>query len=78
MWVVKEALRLGRDDMVEWVYDVGDGAALYRILLPEGAYYPVVRNSRLVTVFSAHEKRGQASNRKFRKRCFGTRKRRVA
>jgi hypothetical protein len=77
MWVVLEALEHGRSDLVEWVYDVGDGSALYRILLPEGAFFPVLRGGRLVTIYSAREKRDMAAARRFRKRCFGTRRRRA-
>ncbi|WP_291732311.1 hypothetical protein [Leisingera sp. F5] len=77
MWVVLEARRLGRADLVERVYDMGDGATLYRILLPEGAYYPVARGDRLVTIYSPREKRQMAVNRRFRKRHFGTRMQRA-
>ncbi len=77
MWVVLEALARGRDDLVAPVFPIGDGSVLYRILLPEGPFYPVLRGGRAVTIYSRREKRQQAAARKFRKRCFGTRLRRV-
>jgi len=79
LWVVLEALRLERSDLVEPVFLLceGDGSFLYRVLLPEGVFYPVVRNGAAVTLYSAAEVRVLRQRRRHRHRMVGRRQRRA-
>ncbi|PCJ08763.1 MAG: hypothetical protein COB16_06635 [Rhodobacteraceae bacterium] len=56
-WYVSLALVRGRDDLVELVSPTRSGGVLYRIWLPEGLFYPVIREGRPVTIFDAEGKR---------------------
>lgn len=76
-WLVCEALDTGRADLIEPVFRLDPEAVLYRVLLPEGAFYPVVRGARPVTLYTAAEKRNLRFTRRMRKRTTGCRSRRT-
>lgn len=48
-WAVCHALRAGCSDVIERVFAMRNGSVIYRILLPEGAFYPVVNAAGVVT-----------------------------
>lgn len=77
LWVVKEALERRRTDLVEPVFRICDESELCRILLPEGAFYPVLRGGCPVTIYTAAQKREMQRVRRARKRHKGTRLRRA-
>lgn len=72
-WMVLEALARGREDLLEPVYNLSKGAVLYRVLLPDGPFFPVVRDGVPVTIYSVTEKRDLRFIRRRRKRRKGTR-----
>lgn len=78
-WLVERALHEGRADLIEKVFDVCPATAIYRVLLPEGPFYPVVRQATLKarTLYSRDELRGQRFGRRMRKRLQGRRSRRA-
>lgn len=77
MWVVLEAVRRGRTDLVAPVYQICEGSTLHRILLPEGPFYPVFREGALVTIYGPREKRQMRHTRRLRKRKTGSRVRKA-
>ena len=76
LWIIKEAIHLGRADLVSPVYALCDESTLYRVILPEGQFYPVVKDGAPVTIYSATEKRKLQRSRRLRKRHTGARARR--
>jgi hypothetical protein len=77
LWVVKEALDRGRDDLVAPVYAICEESTLYRILLPEGAFFPVIRGGVPVTIYTAKEKQNLRRTRRMRRRHTGSRVRKA-
>jgi hypothetical protein len=77
-WAVERALFEGRQDVIEKVWDICPDTSLYRILLPEGAFYPVIRrdNGVAVTIYSQAEKSTSRLGRNLRKKHCGRRTRR--
>lgn len=73
LWVVQEAHRRGRTDLVAPVWPICDESTLYRIRLPEGVFYPVFRGDVAVTIYGAREKRNLCRARRGRKKHHGRR-----
>lgn len=42
-WIVERAVREAREDVAERMFSVAPACYLYRVDLPEGLFYPVVR-----------------------------------
>ena len=72
-WVVDEALRLGRDDLVQHVFDLGERATLCRILLESGPWYPVICPAQrtAMTLYSADMARRVRRKLKWQRRNPG-------
>lgn len=73
LWAVREALAGGRADLVEPVFQIRPGAMLYRILLDEGAFYPVVCDGVPATIYTQAQARKHRHGRRLRKRQTGCR-----
>ena len=73
LWLVREALEAGHSDLVEPVFDICPVSRLYRIILPEGAFYPVVRAGVPVTLYTADMVRALRGTRRWSKRTTGRR-----
>lgn len=78
---IEKAIAAGRDDLVERVFKICEVSALYRVLLPEGPFYPVVRYDTrnpadqlvIVTLYDTERMRATRAARGSRKRRKGTR-----
>jgi hypothetical protein len=68
LWYVNAALRRRRDDLIEYVWPTRTGGDLYRISLPEGLFYPVVRGGCAATIFDADGKRRAQVGRRLSRR----------
>lgn len=76
---VERAITMGRLDMVERAFKICPVSSVYRIMLPEGLFYPVIRtNTRrpgasvvAVTLYDAERFKGTRRNRNSRKRNTG-------
>lgn len=79
-WMVERALFEGRGDLIERVFQVCPETAAYRILLPEGPFYPIVRlrQGKARTIFDHAAIRDQRQGRRKRKKSSGMRRRRQA
>lgn len=73
-WAVCHAYETKRWDVIERVFSLKTGAAAWRILLPEGPFYPVITSDhRVVTIYSAELMRQVRAGRKGRLRRTGRR-----
>jgi hypothetical protein len=77
-WYVERALAAGRDDLVERVRPICPEVTVFRIMLPEGPFYPVVRVRRgqARTIYTQDQMRTQRQVQRSRKRSSGSRTRR--
>lgn len=76
LWVVAEALRQDRTDLVAPVFLMSEASRAWRILLPEGCFYPVVRlGGCLVTIYTQAQIKNVRHARRQRKRMTGKRAR---
>jgi hypothetical protein len=73
-WVVIESLDRHRSDLIAPVFDLNEGATAYRIILPEGCFYPVVRASGAVmTIYNQEMMRRVRRGRRARFKRTGVR-----
>lgn len=74
-WAVERAFVLGRDDLIEPVFAVCPECTIYRVLLPEGPFYAVMRpaKARACTLYSHAEMRSVRRGRRARKHLTGRR-----
>jgi hypothetical protein len=77
-WLVDQALACHREDLLAPVFTLDCHSALYRILLPEGPFYPVIRMARPVTIYTQNQVRAVRHARRLRLRQYGQRQRRSA
>ncbi len=77
LWMVLEAHRGGHADLIAKVWPICEESTAYRILLPEGAFYPVIRGIAAVTIYNQDQIRMVRKARRLRKRMTGSRIRRV-
>ena len=76
-WAISEAQGRGWSDCIEFVFDICPESAVYRILLPEGPFYPVIRcGDQLRTIFTQDQIRAMRRVRRLTKRRAGRRVRR--
>lgn len=78
-WAVERAISEGREDLAEPVFSVDDaGARLYRVILPDGVFYPVVKgDGHAVTIYTPDQVRSSRRARRNRNKHRGCRARRV-
>lgn len=73
-WAVERALDLGRADLVEFVFAIDADGRLFRIMLPEGLFYPVISpGGTAMTIYCAAQVRRLREVRKSRLRKTGSR-----
>lgn len=77
LWLVGQARQRQREDLLEPVFRLCPESTLHRIILPEGAFYPVIRGGVAVTIYSPFEKRQLRRARRLRRRVTGSRHRQV-
>lgn len=76
-WAVERALLEGRAHAIDLVFNICPTTAVYRILLPEGSFYPVVRDgSMAVTIYCQRQMQMVRKGRALRKKHQGNRLRR--
>ena len=73
--VCEAALAARREDMIEKVWPICPASSCYRVLLPEGAFYPIWRGGRFRTIYSADEIRKARDERRRAKKSHGRRMR---
>ncbi|MBV1929473.1 MAG: hypothetical protein KUG81_08190 [Gammaproteobacteria bacterium] len=71
---VQRAIAAERFEAIEFVFRMGEAARLYRILLPEGRFYPVISNRGVAMTIYPHSYVDRVRGfRKYCKRKFGKR-----
>lgn len=76
-WAVEQALVARRDDLVAEVFAICPQSRVVRVLLPEGAFYPVIVEGHGATIYNAENLRKLRRGRRLRKRRDGQRRRRA-
>jgi hypothetical protein len=75
-WAVEKAVADRRSDLAELVFSIDAVSRVFRVILPEGAFYPIIApNGNCVTLFSAREIRQTRHARKGRLKRAGKRER---
>lgn len=74
-WAIEQAVGEGREDMVEPVFPICSKSRLFRVLLPEGVFFPVINGGVAVTIYSEEMVRQLRRARRWRKRNQGRRQR---
>lgn len=75
-WVVERALFLDRGDLVELVFRIDQESRLFRIILPEGMFFPVVsQRGNAVTIYTTEMVRKARADRRWRLAKHGCRQR---
>lgn len=71
---IQRAIAANRTDLLEFVFHLGPDARLFRILLPEGRFYPVISQRNVAMTLYPHSYVDRVrSQRQHRKRKFGNR-----
>jgi hypothetical protein len=74
-WAIERAVGEGREDLVEPVFLICSDSRLFRVMLPEGVFFPVIKGRVAVTIYSAEMVRQLRRARRRRKREQGRRQR---
>lgn len=73
-WAVVHAFESAQWEILERVFTLKAGAAVWRILLPEGPFYPVITSDgRVVTIYTPDMMRQVRAGRKYHLRHRGRR-----
>lgn len=76
-WAVERAIAQGRDDITTLVWPICEKSTLYRIILPDGIAYPVIRGGVAVTIYTPAQVRVMRAARRARLAGSGRRMRRA-
>ncbi len=77
-YLIHRALAEGRGDLIEQVRPLCDETMAFRVLLPEGCFYPLIKGDppRAVTCYDQKQMRQVKLSQRWRRRKSGTRARR--
>lgn len=75
-WAIERAVTAARHDLVEHVFDIDPATRVYRVILPEGVFYPVIsRGGTAMTIYTQGMLRQVRNARRGRKQACGCRER---
>lgn len=75
-WAVEVSVAQGRTDLAEFVFAIDAQSLVFRVLLPEGPFYPIVTPAgRAVTIYSQSQLRNVRRSRQGYLSETGSRKR---